>query len=132
MKYLVLFFCILISGFGLSCKKSANQDNVKVISPKEMQTLLDSDDIQLIDVRTPKEFNEGFIGKAKNIDFLSPTFKEEISKLDNKKPVIVYCRSGRRSGNSVSVFLEKGFTEIYDLEGGFLSWKSQGLKIEKE
>ena len=132
MKYLVLFFCILISVFGLSCKKTANQDNVNVISPKETQTLLDSDNIQLIDVRTPKEFKEGFIANAKNIDFFSPTFKDEISKLDKKKPVIVYCRSGKRSSNSARIFFDKGFTKIYDLEGGFLNWKSQGLKIEKE
>lgn len=131
MKHLVLLFCITISVFGLSCKKALNQDNVKVISPKEMKVFLDTESVQLIDVRTPKEYSEGFIDKAQNIDFFSPTFKDEVSKLDKAKPVFVYCRSGRRSANSVSVFLEAGFTKIYDLKGGFLNWKSEGYKVKK-
>tara|TARA_R110002050_G_scaffold202806_1_gene338010 strand:+ start:10434 stop:10832 length:399 start_codon:yes stop_codon:yes gene_type:complete len=130
VKYLVLFFCITISFFGLSCKKTPNQDQVKVISPKEMEVFFNTDSVQLIDVRTPKEFREGFIDKAQNIDFFSTTFKDEISKLNKAKPVFVYCRSGRRSGKSVSVFLDAGFTKIYDLKGGLLNWKSQGLKTK--
>ncbi|MFI1770883.1 rhodanese-like domain-containing protein [Thalassobellus citreus] len=131
MKHFVLFFCIVISTFGFSCKKTLNQEQVKVISPKELKAFLDADSVQLIDVRTPKEFSEGFIVTAKNIDFYSSTFKDEINKLDKSKPVLVYCRSGRRSANSVSVFLDAGFTKIYDLEGGILNWKSEGYKIKK-
>ncbi|MFI1743669.1 rhodanese-like domain-containing protein [Thalassobellus sediminis] len=131
MKHFVLFFCIVIGTFGFSCKKTLNQEQVKVISPKEMQVFLDADSVQFIDVRTPKEFSEGFIDTAKNIDFYSSTFKDEINKLDKSKPVFIYCRSGGRSGKSVSAFLEVGFTKIYDLEGGFLNWESEGYKIKK-
>jgi len=131
MKYLVLFFCITIGVLGLSCKKVSNQEQVKVISPKEMKSFIETDSVQLIDIRTPKEFKEGFINKAKNIDFYSSTFKEEINTLDKEKPVFIYCRSGRRSGKSVNTFLEAGFTRIYDLKGGFLNWKSEGYKIKK-
>ncbi|WNH07808.1 rhodanese-like domain-containing protein [Thalassobellus suaedae] len=131
MKYLVLYFWIVIISLGSGCKKVSNQEFVKVISPKEMQVFLEVDSVQLIDVRTPKEFSEGFIDNAQNIDFFSPTFKEEISKLNKSKPVFVYCKSGGRSGKSVNVFLDAGFTKIYDLEGGFLNWKSQGLRTVK-
>ncbi len=131
MKHLILFVFTTTCLLSLSCKKASTQDHVKDISPKEMQVFLDADSIQLIDVRTPKEFNEGYINTAKNIDFYTPTFKDAINKLDKSKPVFIYCRSGRRSGKSVSTFLEAGFTKIYNLDGGFLNWKSEGYKIKK-
>ena len=122
-----LFLASLIFVFG--CKKiPENNGQTKVISQEEMQTLLQLDDVQLVDVRTPKEFSDGYIENAINIDFLSPDFDKGIQRLDKEKPVIVYCRSGKRSGKSVSEFKEAGFNTIYELEGGLLNWRSEGYK----
>jgi rhodanese-related sulfurtransferase len=119
-----LFLASLVFIFG--CKKTPeNNDQTKVISQEEMQTLLQLDDVQLVDVRTPKEFSEGYIENAINIDFLSPDFDKGIQRLDKEKPVIVYCRSGKRSGKCSKVLVEAGFKKIYDLEGGFSKWKQE-------
>lgn len=113
------------------CKESGAQKQVKVISPKEMQKLIETDSVQLIDVRTPNEFNEGHLNNAKNIDFLSSSFSKDINILDKEKPVFVYCQSGNRSGKSVKIFLNVGFTKIYDLEGGISRWRREGF-LEKK
>ena len=77
---------------------------------------------QLIDVRTPKEYNEGHIGAAKNIDFYGATFKTQMEKLDRNKPVLLYCHSGGRSGQALTMLKSMGFKEVYDLKGGWSSW----------
>ena len=129
ITYKNLLICFILCTTLLSCRETGAQDQVKVISPKEMQKAIDSGSVQIIDIRTPSEFQEGHLKNANNIDFLSSTFKKEISGLDKEKPVYIYCRSGNRSGKSVKDFLNAGFTEIYDLEVGIVGWKSEGLPV---
>ncbi|WP_418509585.1 rhodanese-like domain-containing protein [Corallibacter sp.] len=122
---LMLFFSIL-----LSCQEIKKEGNIEVITAEEMQSILDLEDIQLVDVRTPEEFKEGFIANAQNIDYFSDTFDEDIEKLDKSKPVIVYCKSGGRSAKCADKLLEAGFVKVYDLEGGISKWKHKGLSIK--
>lgn len=116
------FTCIFI--VLMSCLETVQQQS-KVISPEEMQSLLQIDNVQLVDVRTPEEYELGFIADAKNIDFLSPNFLEEVERLDKKKPIIVYCEKGGRSAKCAEKLKEVGFIKIYDLEGGYSKWKYQ-------
>ncbi len=85
----------------------------------------------MLDVRTPKEVAEGHIANATNIDYFSPEFKAELAKLDKTRPVLVYCHSGRRSGNTMAALQEMGFSEVYNLETGIVGWEAAGLPIEK-
>jgi thioredoxin len=87
---------------------------------------------QLIDVRTPQEFEKYRIQSAKNIDFRSPNFRNEIEKLDKTKPVLIYCLSGVRSKSASEVFKEAGFEVIYDLEGGINAWSKAGKPIDQD
>jgi len=129
MKRLVTLIKFLIIGTTfVGCNKIINGE-VKVVPGEDVQTLLQLENIQLIDVRTPKEYKEGYIENAQNINFLGPTFTEDIKKLNKQEPLIVYCRSGKRSAKSIKKLLEAGFTEIYDLEGGIIKWKQEGFKI---
>ena len=91
----------------------------------------ESGNIQLIDVRTPGEFNEGHLKNAENVDYKDRRFLREISTLNKNKPTYIYCRSGGRSGNAMQEMLEAGFTKVYNLEGGIISWKAANLPITK-
>ena len=81
------------------------------------------DGAQLIDVRTSREFSAGTIDGAKNIDYNGETFEKQMKKLDKTKPVLVFCAAGGRSENAAELLKEWGFTEVYDLEGGYNGWK---------
>ena len=85
----------------------------------------------IIDVRTPGEFAAGHIDKAINIDFKSPTFKEELAKLDRDQTYLMHCRSGGRSGQAKPIFEELGFKAVYHLEGGTNAWEEAGLPTVK-
>lgn len=104
------------------------------------QTQLDADEfeskisssrqVQLIDVRTPAEYQDGHLKNSKNLDYKSPNFKEEIKGLDKSNPVLVYCLSGGRSALASKALVENGFTQVYEMKGGYLKWSSSGKKVE--
>lgn len=91
--------------------------------------LAKSRDAQLLDVRTPEEYGEGHLANASNIDYKSPDFKEKIAKLDKNKPVYVYCLAGGRSAAAATVLHENGFSEVYDMKGGYLKWNTSGKAV---
>lgn len=105
--------------------------DVKLVTAEEMQSILELEDVQLVDVRTSQEYEEEHIVNSQNIDFNSPTFDDDISKLDKAKPVVLYCKGGINSAKCAKKLKEAGFEKVYDLEGGISKWKhSDKIKIE--
>ncbi len=94
----------------------------KNVTVEEFKDLMRTNPGTLVDVRTADEFKGGYIPHAINIDFYSPTFKDEMAKLDKTKPVYVYCRSGNRSGKAMLILQDLGFKEVYNLIGGYSQW----------
>lgn len=112
--------------------QSKQTEVVKNIEPVELNAILaNNSKVQLVDVRTPSEFNTGHINKALNINYYDRDFSQQISKLDKSKPIYVYCRSGVRSKYSSDILKKLGFKKIYNLKGGILSWSAQNLPLEK-
>jgi len=95
---------------------SNRSEDVEAIKFKE---LIDSGIGILVDVRTPEEYLEGHIDGAINIDFNGADFDTKIDSLDKLTPVLVYCQAGGRSGKAKDVMSEKGFSEVYNLIGGY-------------
>lgn len=124
MKILSILSIVL---FFLSCSSASNTITAQTINKKVSKTefaeLMKKSGAQLIDVRTPREFSNGFIEGAKNIDYNGDSFEKQIKKLDKNKPVLVYCAAGGRSENAAELLKEWGFIEVYDLEGGYNGWK---------
>lgn len=109
---LFAFFCLL------------QTPTVEVLEKPQYQTLVERG-YQVIDVRTPEEFEAGHIEGALNINVKAAEFVDEIQKLSKTDTLLVYCRSGRRSAYAAQVMVSFGFRKIYDLEGGFLNWESE-------
>ena len=133
MKKLLIIGCVLLAFVVVTgCLDSKIENTeVKLVTAEEMQSILELEDVQLVDVRTEKEFEQEHIVNSQNIDFNSPTFDEDIAKLDKQKPVILYCKGGNRSAKCAKKLKDAGFEKIYDLEGGISKWRhSEKLKIE--
>ncbi|MBT8268659.1 MAG: rhodanese-like domain-containing protein, partial [Bacteroidia bacterium] len=105
---------LILSLVLVSCKPESPKE-VELISPQEMQDLRNMDDVQLVDIRTPEEYKDGYIDGFQNIDYFSNSFEQDIQGLDKSKPVVVYCRSGRRTAKCTKKMIEAGFVKIYDL-----------------
>jgi thioredoxin 1 len=108
------------------------------IKGDEFLSKLDSTDSpQLIDVRTAEEFSSGRLPGAKNIDFKKEDFLKQMEGLDKSKPLYLYCLAGGRSAAAAQALAEQGFTQVYDLDGGYMRWTVEkrpveGVKVEKE
>ncbi len=92
------------------------------VSGSEAKKFIEEQGAILVDVRTKAEYDDGHIDGAMliSLDELEGVVEE---KLENKDtPVVVYCRSGRRSGIAAEILLSKGYKSIYDL-GAMSSWK---------
>ena len=122
---------LIISSFLLFQCKRSKEGSPQLISAHQMKELLERDSVQLIDVRTGEEFYKGHIENAQNIDFFSADFDLKMAALDNSKPLILYCRSGRRIAKSASKLADKDFMFIYDLKGGIIQWIFEGNQIVK-
>ncbi len=129
MKKLVFTLMAVSIGLTFSCKDSEAPTS-KLITPDELVELSSMEEVQLVDVRTPEEYSEGFIEGFQNIDFMSDSFEKNIDKLDKTKPVVVYCKAGGRSAKCSKKMLDAGFVKIYDLDGGITKWKYEGFDIE--
>jgi rhodanese-related sulfurtransferase len=99
------------------------------ISVSEFLELYNPQNHVLIDVRTLDEWNDGHLKNAIRIDYYEDGFENEISKLDMDKSYILYCKSGGRSGKTLNMMKEKGFTVVYNIEGGMIQLKEQGVEI---
>lgn len=120
------FFSIALFLFCLSCHTDSGKGAV-LLSPDEFETrLLNKPESQLLDVRTPAEFQEGHIAHALNLNIHDERFAAEIQKLDKSRPVMVYCAKGGRSANAAEQLKRAGYPEVYDLSGGMEAWRDAG------
>ncbi|WP_410879276.1 rhodanese-like domain-containing protein [Myroides sp. DW712] len=123
MKNIILTATLLIFSFF---KGSAQEVNTKkqLVNPVVFESQIETKKAQVIDVRTPKEYKEGTILNAVNIDFLDERFSKNIEQLDKKQPVYIFCQSGKRSAAAAEKLQEAGF-EVIELAGGYKAWKAE-------
>lgn len=120
---LVLFGAVGIAIFGILAL-SLTKNGSGLLGSDFIEKFNSTPNSTLLDVRTPSEFLAGHIDKAVNIDFENQTFLSEIKKLDINKTYFVYCRSGNRSGQAISLMKANGIKNIYELQGGIVSNKN--------
>ena len=93
--------------------------------------LINRQNAVLVDVREAKEYAAGHLPNAVHVPLSELGGRgSEFAKLTSR-PVIAYCERGQRSRAAGSVLAKLGFTDIYQLTGGFRAWKDAGLPVEK-
>lgn len=96
---------------------------MKEISCTELKKIMDTkENYQLIDVREEHEAEIATIGGE-----LIPMgdVMDNLDKISKEKKVVVYCRSGKRSGAIVQALEQSGFSNVYNLKGGILAWADE-------
>lgn len=122
MKRLIFLLCVSI--LFVNCEKK--NYNLTPISQEQFQEVYNSDkQIQLVDVRTQTEFNQGAMEGAMLIDIKQDNFIAKAkSLLKTDEPVYLYCKKGSRSMKAgTELLLTKEFTEVYYVTGGYTQWK---------
>ncbi|MGI4021647.1 MAG: rhodanese-like domain-containing protein [Janthinobacterium lividum] len=96
---------------------------MKEISVQELKEKMDAgEDFQLIDVREDFEYEMSNLGGE-----LIPLsgIAIESGKINKDKPVVVMCRSGKRSAAAIMQLEQQGFKDLYNLKGGILAWADE-------
>lgn len=142
----IIFFTsiLIITGCTNQDNKEDEKDSsieikktiMKDVNVQEANDLIqenkDNSDFIILDVRTPEEFQEGYIENAINIDYYSDSFKEELDKLNKTKTYLIYCKSGNRSGKTLNLMEKLNFEKVHNIQGGIISWKSENYSTVSE
>ena len=113
-KILVVLICmLLLCGCG-NKEEEVEVAKVNKISCNDINTV---ENAVLIDVRTVEEFNEGHLDNAINVSSTVIKFNIKAHVTDLETPIIVYCRSGRRSTESADILVNLGYKNVYDMGG---------------
>lgn len=118
MKAFLIISLLLTIGCKEQTPQVADKENVSVA---EAAKLFETG-YKYIDVRTDDEIKStGLINNAINIDYKSDDFDSKVSQLSKDEKYILYCRSGRRSSNSLKTF-KKYDLHAVNMQGGFNEW----------
>jgi rhodanese-related sulfurtransferase len=137
---LITVFCLIVSCAGQQPATSqagtrGRTTTVTKLEPIEAHALIQKNrgnpSFVIIDIRTPEEYASGHIEGAVNINYHSETFVPDLGKLDKETTYLVYCRTGRRTSDTVGIMVRLGFTTIYRFNGDILRWKAEGLPVVK-
>lgn len=121
------FAVVLFSAFALVAQSQS------AVSTDSFAIAIKNPDVQILDVRTPSEYNSGHIKSAFLADWLQPEeFKRRVGFLDKSKPVVVYCAAGPRSEKAADWLAKNGFSQVQYLKGGFTKWKLEDKPYEAE
>lgn len=120
-------------GLALSSVSCQSQNgNIKQLDAQAFeQSLKKAKAYNLIDIRTPDEYQQGHLENAEMIDYFSGDFKDKLNALDKNKPLFYYCASGGRSGKTIPILQELGFKEVYELKVGFKGWSQANKPFVK-
>ena len=124
-KILWAIALMLFAVFAVQQLQASDGVDVKLAQSMNQQGAL------LLDVREPGEFSAVHAPDAKLIPLgqLSSRLQEIASYKD--KPIVVVCRSGRRSAQAVSMLQESGFSQVSNVKGGMNAWEGEGLMVVK-
>ncbi|MCP9237448.1 rhodanese-like domain-containing protein [Lewinella sp. JB7] len=116
---------VLVDACGQADTAPASPPPYENVSVEQFRTLMDGEDVVVLDVRTPGEVSQGKIDGATELDFRDPDFRQRLEALDKDRTYLIYCAVGGRSSQTCEMMSEAGFARLYNLEGGYTAWKGQ-------
>ena len=136
--FLSILFLVGISLYLTSCSSKSKADSKQELDNGRSSSINDVLELEtylnqiksetrpyhFVDVRTPEEVADGTIEGSINIDFKSSDFAKNITALEKDRPMYLFCRSGNRSGQASQILVDAGYTEIYDLKGGYNAYSA--------
>lgn len=134
---LVLTLALLAAACGSTAEADQSSDiqnngaGVRTVQP-DVGAALQADppsDLVILDVRTPEEFSEVHLEGATLMDFYDADFSDQLATLDPDVPYLVYCRSGNRSGQTVAMMEDLGFSDVSNVDGGIVAWLDDDLPV---
>ena len=129
--FLVIAFMTLLALVIFNEVKIASQ-RFAALSPAGAVQLMNNEDVVVVDVREPSETTGGKIAKAVQIPFSGLSTRINELEKHKDKNLLVYCKTGARSGSACKQLGKAGFDKVYSLNGGLVAWQEAHLPISKK
>ncbi|HLV51659.1 MAG TPA: MBL fold metallo-hydrolase [Flavobacterium sp.] len=100
-----------------------------IIAIEELKSSLKNKDVQIIDVRSKNEYNNGHIKGVQNIALTA--LEQNLDKIQKDKPVVIHCQSGARAAMAYSILRKNGFENILNYSGGINDWVEKKNELVK-
>jgi rhodanese-related sulfurtransferase len=131
------FFLLLVTIILYTTQKEGNPSMFKNVSVEEAREMV-KEDVFVLDVRTPAEFNSSHIEGATLIP-VTNAFGSNVSpegllqartdEIPQNKKILVYCRTGQRSTAASKILINAGNSEVYNMAGGINAWVNAGYPV---
>ena len=128
---LVMAFVVLLALTFFNELKIATQKFAS-LTPAAAVQMMNSDDVVVLDVREPAETVGGKIAKAIQIPVGAVTKRIGELEKHKDKTLLVYCKTGARSGVACKELSKNGFDKVFSLNGGITAWQEAHLPISKK
>jgi thioredoxin 1 len=120
----IVFLGILVHGTGCCQNRGVIQVNAA-----EFEQLVRTKPGVLLDVRTQREFKNGHIENAGQLNYYALDFRKRLLLLPKDQPIYLYCNTGYRSDRAASFLIRNGYTNVYNLQHGILEWELANLPV---
>lgn len=122
----LLVTAILVTIFVSACSGNKASQGGNTVTVEEALRLWQNKEAIIIDVRTMQEYHAGHIPEVPLIPLNELANRSD--EVPRNQKVLFICRSGNRSGQAVSLLKNKGFDNIYNIEGGMIAWRGPVIK----
>lgn len=125
---------MLLSTSVLGCLTNVPEKGVESIKyidipVSEAKIKVDSGEYFILDVRTREEYDAGHIANA--ILIPQTDISDRLDEIPKDMPILVYCKTARRSAIASQELIDNGYKEVYNIEGGIVKWQNAGYPIQK-
>lgn len=131
MKSLFSICVILLTIATAGCKAQTQTPKYDLTVAEFDKLSKETPNAVIVDVRSPVDYVEAYIPNAVNIDYNGKYWTQVIGTLDKTKPYFLYCYAGVSSVEAGDVLRKEGFTQIYNLKGGFDAWQKANMPTAK-
>ena len=130
-NFLIVAGFIGVLAFIIKTELSRISRKYKEIGVNQAVMLLNKENTVILDVREDKEIQGGIIKGARHITLSQLSEKIGTISTNKQDPVLIYCRSGSRSGHACQQLTKAGFEDVSNLSGGIIAWESANLPVSK-
>lgn len=138
LVYLASFLILLIAIMVFALRSGDSPEGFKNVTVEEAKKMIEKEDVFILDVRTPSEFNSSHIEGATLIPVTNSggsnlgsdqLLEARIDEVPENKKILVYCRSGHRSTSASQILVNAGYSQVYNMEGGINAWTGVGYPV---
>ncbi len=124
-RFINIFIISILVNFP-ACSQNTNTIH---INSSQFHQLISQNSGVLLDVRTEREFQNGHIENAGQLNFYARDFRQRLLLLPKEQPVYLYCNTGWRSNIAASFLIRNGYSKVYNLEHGIMEWEQADFPV---